>query len=1029
MKHLLLMAMVLALGGCTDPQVPPLLSLDGPTEMALARSCVKDGVRTVVEDCLDAEGNRLDKADIREFAYVTNRLGNSLAVVSFQKSLPAIVDTARDVPGQTHIPVGRGPTQVAATRDGNFLFVYNEIDGDLSVVSEDLREEVRRIPLAGPEYGLDPAELSLDAVSEMFIVRDRATPAPPDPDVPARDALWLVFPERGQIVEVRWTFRCGDQVGVYTVDCAPVLEDVTVEPLYTFPRGVRPRYAALGPDGDLWITFIDRAVAAHLVTADGGVCIDGRTQAPCVIAEVGLTYGCSDGLDNDGDGLVDTADPQCLTPDSAEGPGGIGRVRAVQCNDGVDNDGDGFVDAQDAGCLGTADDSEGGGLVATACSDGLDNDGDGLTDGDDPQCAPGAFWSDEGALPACSDGLDNDDDGRVDADDPQCLSALQADEARRPACGDLVDNDGDGLIDEADPDCTGPNGNNEATACYDGVDNDADGATDFADPGCVSPGSPSEIAAPQDCQDGVDNDGDGLVDYPEDPDCYRATGAGERQARVVEFGPVAVDPEGRYLYVVDRRASQVLVIDAVRAAILDPNDCRGQHDAPDCRRRPWDAAIGLPVRRLPSAIHARIIDLEEETLADQRVMTRRLHVANVASTAGLVYYVEAAEVSVFDGEEIVDERVRIGDFVSAQASATGLGCTLSSQVRDYVRASREGPGEDIRCATTPELPRIVSPQGACVPADATDLECLCDDPGDPQTCLINADRRTPIELLRRKIVHFDDDPAADPVTVSRVEEDVRDDFYIPADDWTVTYEGTILQRADALVEPNLPGLLRTVSGDFCTGGVAADDLVTIVSPVTPATTAADGECDAFDAVDLTWRVTDVSANYIAVEVIDTADGAPLREGFEAHVAQLPIQRCFAAGLLIDVRPVETWVVRGKNTGLLSNASRQGNACVPTLYDADDYGFRAYTDQEFHNPWLRFHLEGGSLEPLRDFSLSFSTNRNFSSGSSSSLSAGPSPNQVLEFETTRARYIPIVDPGNNTIRVFNAANDRFLELLF
>ena len=180
MRHLVLLSVLVAFSGCTEPQVPPLLSLDGPTEMALARVCVKDGVRSAVENCLDADGVRLENQDIREFAYVTNRLGNSLAVVSFQKSRPAIVDTARDVPGQTHIPVGRGPTQVAATRDGNFLIVYNELDGDLSVVSEELRAEVSRIALSGEKFGLDPAELSLDAVDCCRLLSGRPAPTTTD---------------------------------------------------------------------------------------------------------------------------------------------------------------------------------------------------------------------------------------------------------------------------------------------------------------------------------------------------------------------------------------------------------------------------------------------------------------------------------------------------------------------------------------------------------------------------------------------------------------------------------------------------------------------------------------------------------------------------------------------------------------------------------------------------------------------------------------------------------------------------------
>jgi uncharacterized protein YkwD len=58
-------------------------------------------------------------------------------------------------------------------------------------------------------------------------------------------------------------------------------------------------------------------------------------------------------------------------------------LAAAHCDDGVDNDGDGLVDFMgDWGCSSAEDVSE-----LPACADGLDNDGDGLVDyPDDPQC-------------------------------------------------------------------------------------------------------------------------------------------------------------------------------------------------------------------------------------------------------------------------------------------------------------------------------------------------------------------------------------------------------------------------------------------------------------------------------------------------------------------------------------------------------------------------------------------------------------------------------------------------------------------
>lgn len=74
---------------------------------------------------------------------------------------------------------------------------------------------------------------------------------------------------------------------------------------------------------------------------------------------------CSDGIDNDCDGLVDCADPDC---------GGL-EFSGVNCGDGVDNDCDGLVDCTDPDCC-----------CSEICSDGIDNDCDGLVDCADPDC-------------------------------------------------------------------------------------------------------------------------------------------------------------------------------------------------------------------------------------------------------------------------------------------------------------------------------------------------------------------------------------------------------------------------------------------------------------------------------------------------------------------------------------------------------------------------------------------------------------------------------------------------------------------
>jgi hypothetical protein len=106
---------------------------------------------------------------------------------------------------------------------------------------------------------------------------------------------------------------------------------------------------------------------------------------------------------------------------------------AHPCLDGLDNDGDTLIDAGDDGCVGADDDSE-----QRACNDGLDNDGDGGIDagpgaGTDAGCAGPAAQKED---PQCQDGVDNDGDGAVDHPaDSLCRSPRDDDELLNPSTG------------------------------------------------------------------------------------------------------------------------------------------------------------------------------------------------------------------------------------------------------------------------------------------------------------------------------------------------------------------------------------------------------------------------------------------------------------------------------------------------------------------------------------------------------------------------------------------------------------------
>jgi hypothetical protein len=103
-------------------------------------------------------------------------------------------------------------------------------------------------------------------------------------------------------------------------------------------------------------------------------CADGSfIGAQTVCQSTGLLHACGDGCDNDGDGLVDLDDPTCgnnpchLSESVAAGGGGGGGFTVVPCDGAVyecgntlDDDGDGLIDSDDPNCLGPCDNNEDG---------------------------------------------------------------------------------------------------------------------------------------------------------------------------------------------------------------------------------------------------------------------------------------------------------------------------------------------------------------------------------------------------------------------------------------------------------------------------------------------------------------------------------------------------------------------------------------------------------------------------------------------------------------------------------------------
>ena len=186
---------------------------------------------------------------------------------------------------------------------------------------------------------------------------------------------------------------------------------------------------------------------------------------------------CSDGEDNDCNGLVDGADPICNT-----------------C---ADVDGDGY---QDSSCGGPDcndfDPSINPGVFEN-CFNGTDDNCDGVDDAADPNCGFGCPDNDfdgfndvscggsdcddlnrevyPGALENCSNGIDDDCNGNADSSDTSCACAdADGDGAEDRGCGGSDCDDSDPAVNPFTQE-----------VCDDGIDNDCDGLVDAEDSDCA----------------------------------------------------------------------------------------------------------------------------------------------------------------------------------------------------------------------------------------------------------------------------------------------------------------------------------------------------------------------------------------------------------------------------------------------------------------------------------------------------------------------------------------------------------------
>lgn len=376
-RHLAIALITVAAGSaCRETTLVPPRSLNSPTAIAVARGdvCLRtfEDVDRVLQFELEACG-----ADERgAIGLVTNEQSDRLALIDLSIGSPRLIDLDPATPGPTHVEVGRLPVDVAASPGGTAAYTLNQLDRDVSVVNLWTPE-----PLSS-RYNVDetPIAMDVDPVSGEVVV---AAGSP---------SLLHAFP------------------GV-EFDGPGTLSDGSVEPADAESRTIElpgtVSDVVFGPGGDeLWVVYRDQqfaSVVSFAPTADGfdTACLNGIDAKPCVVSHVSLGAGCADGLDNDGDGLVDQQDPQCFGPRAAESDAGLGRIATGSCANGLDDDQDGLIDRDDPDCVFASGVEEAVASIeppGAVCSDDVDNDGDGRVDYPSDDACYGALGRTEDSI-------------------------------------------------------------------------------------------------------------------------------------------------------------------------------------------------------------------------------------------------------------------------------------------------------------------------------------------------------------------------------------------------------------------------------------------------------------------------------------------------------------------------------------------------------------------------------------------------------------------------------------------------------
>ena len=940
-----LLALLAAFSSCDNPQVVLPASLDTPLEMAISRGVVcmdleqisDEGLvtptmRACAQSAPQVEGDEASRRrEQGSIGLIVGAESDRVSLLALNRRLPTLVDLELSTPGVTHIPVGAHPVSIATSPDGAVAYSANQLGKSLSVLNVfALAALPEEIPLPGA-----PSVVRVSRSSAEIVV-----------GVPALDdgSGSALLTRQGVSCEIPAALPAKPN----TLD--PSQGCTGQEPDAPITRVLLPgtlRDLELDPLGEhAFALYSDRAYLSVVALGESEeACLDGG-MAPCEIARIGLTYECSDGVDNDGDGLTDQEDGQCFGPLHAESAGGIGQYPAGACGNGLDDDGDGLIDRFDPDCLDSAQASEASSGALTepaACSNGLDDDGDGAIDALDADCYGPRGRSESTTLALGFEQLAIDEHGVF-------LYVSQA-EGKQVL---IVDLGARALIDAP----------RSASTPY-----------------------------PFDARLGVNI---ARLSVPAAMDAHirrvvtrdpLSTRANTHAVVRYELGAHVVADNG-FIYYVDAATVYCDLYETRKGGLLSleefltqPELMQGAQER-NCLRVP-----SLPIQEVAaqqvSSCEAVFNceacqageDVEPGTSDD--VAFERCGSCSVFEESAFEAESAACDLSERGARRGTTQQIFNPNFVVRDAltaaSARQSGRALCEQPDDFGASVQEYIAQNPRESSISGCGSPLVPQPLALTVPLTGADAPID---------FGAEERVSIMERRERRLLFDEDGEV----IERVAVNTQD-YRVRDETWTIAYEGVLpgTRRTDGLAGSADASVFDVGPLNPCTSDVRAGD--TLVIRDEPGTQAG-GVPAACEGLVAPAGVDEEFFN--SYEITQVGDGTltlALLEG-EAFTKTLPTSACFPRGISYEVRPNGVWVVSGSESGLASGRRRVDGMCVAgNGAPSRRATARAVTGEIFDGPLFSFYLYPGKVAPTRGLSYTVNLERNFASASTSQTTGG------------------------------------------